>query len=107
MKNSLIIATLKSLGLFVFGQPLYEQKETLHQNVTGKVEKDRFGGDVLRIEHETNQSEFTLVRIRAGVPLNKPAYDIVKFVAKETRSGKTKDGVAWTVNAGRPTAFAM
>lgn len=108
MKNSAIIASLKMLGAFIFGQPLYVERELIAANVTGKVEKNNFGADVLRLENEENPKEFTLIPLRSGTPVTKTSFDIKRFEAVETRKGIVKaTGKAWEVQKGKSVAFAM
>lgn len=106
MKNSVILAGLKALGIALFGAIVYEKKEVLFPNVTGEVVKSQFGQDQLVIKDEST-NETAYIRLARGTDPKKTAYDIVKHVAVREAKGKTADGRDWTVPAGKVIALAM
>ncbi len=106
MKNSVILAALKSIGISLFGAAVYKQDKVLFENVTGTVEKSQFGQDQLVIEDEQTK-EKAYIRLGRGVDAKKASFNIVQFKAERDASGKTSNGTPWSVPAGKLTAFAM
>lgn len=106
MKNSGILATLKGLGIALFGAMVYKQEKVLFENVTGTVEKSQFGQEQLVLKSEDSE-ERAYIRLGRGVDPKKASFNIVQFKAERDAKGKTSDGREWSVPAGKLTVFAM